>query len=477
MKINEINPSSRVDEGLGSALDTASRGLFGDYATSAIKGMFTGRGTKEQLTYDLFFKDFYNDALASLTNGIQSGVVDPSLEMSPDGEDSVPADDAGPSAGGTSASSEVPPETIKPAPGEPGAPAATTPPSPSTPTSTSTPTPPPAGKPTSATAGAVAAQKAQQQTSQNINNYVKQAAQQINKSTDKNQKIAITKELVNAMADRKGTPEWNNAVKGVEGILRRAGTDPSFANAAINNLKAGKTMSEAWRIYFANKLVEAVGLTWKDLGLCVLKEGKNYYIAESKFVKLNNLFESIMEVTSGGPGFGGGTSGPAPTIRRATAPTQQNVNLPTNAGVTAPTVPQAQQPEAQPAQARDAKSIGEYMLDWFTAYMGGTNWTSYRPSIIKIVKSIEDSYGSDKGKTGIKTLAKAAYSIPGADGAKGAQNAKPKDGEEPKQPTGNFGAAGFDSPEAKGTSDLANQLELLRKNNPEEFKKYMASQK
>jgi hypothetical protein len=77
MKINEFKKTERLDEGLGDALGGAARALVGDHAVSAIKGAFTGKGTKEQLTQDLFFKDFINDASSSLSNAVKSGIVNP----------------------------------------------------------------------------------------------------------------------------------------------------------------------------------------------------------------------------------------------------------------------------------------------------------------------------------------------------------------------------------------------------------------
>lgn len=383
MKINEINQPTTVNEGVGDAIGGLSRALVGDYATSAVKGMFTGKGTKEQLKQDLFFKDFYNDAVTSLQNGIKSGVVDASLTSNPTA-----------ATGNTDAETPVDPSSVTPQAGEPGA--------------------------ASATSNAVSAKKAQQQTTQTINNYIKGAASAINSTTDKKQKIALTKELVNSMADRQGSPEWENALAGVQGIIKRAGVDPGFAATAISNLKAGKTMSEAWRIYVANKLLESVGLTWDDLGLCVLREGKNYYIAESRFVKMNTIFESIMEETAG------------------------------------------------------AKSVGDYMLEWFTAYMSGTNWSSYRPKIVELCNKIEAAYPKGNWKDAIKTLGKAAFSLPGAGKAAGVQNAtagqqKPST----QQQTTDFGAG---SKSADDVRDLLSQSDIAAavKKNPALAAKYSA---
>lgn len=355
MKISEFK---KLEEQIKKQkLDELSLSSFiGDVGSAFVKGGFTGKGFKQQMIQDMFLKDFYDDAYTSLDNAVKGQLVNKDIK------------------GSLTGSKQVDPADIDPASDAASAP--------------------------SKTAPAVAANKAQQQTTQNINNYVKQAAQQINQTSDKNQKIAITKELVNSMADRQGTPEWNNAVKGVEGIIKRAGTDPGFANAAIGNLRAGKTMAEAWKIYFANKLVEAVGLTWNDLGLCVLKEGKSYYIAETKFVKLNQLFESIIEATGGGQ-----------------------------------------------------QSIGQYMLAWFNQYMNGVDWKANEATVLPMIQAIEDTYPSGY-KSAIKTLAKAAFAISKASpstlpaGIKDETDKLGKEGEEQPAPSGDFGANAHKKPEA-----------------------------
>ena len=434
MKISEFK---KIEEQRLAELSLSS--FIGDVGSAAVKSGFTGKGFKQQMIQDMFLKDFYDDAFTSLDNAVKGRLVNPKARgtLSPTAVEKNPAD-------------------VKPEQGQPGAkPAPAAPAAPGTPAARGTPpvapTTPgaPAAKP-SATAPAVAAKKAQQQTTQNINNYVKQAAQSINQATDKNQKIALTKELVNSMADRQGTPEWNNAVKGVEGIIKRAGTDPNFANQAVNNLRSGKTMSEAWRIYFANKLVEAVGLTWKDLGLSVLQEGKNYYIAETRYVKLNQLFESIMEVTTGGPGIGAAPAGTTATVGKAgSTPAAQNINTPPNATLAAPTVPAKQQ---QSQSSGGPQSVGQYMLAWFNQYMNGVDWKASEATVLPMIQAIEDSYPSGY-KNAIKTLAKAAFAISKASpsmpaGIKDETDKLDQEGGEEKPTTGDFGANAHKKPEA-----------------------------
>ncbi len=318
MKINEINQPKNLNEGTFMDL------LLGPELAGKYKK--TDRHAEAER---LFLDDFIDDATVSLNNGIKSGLVDPKLTTSTTG--AAPAE-------------PVDPSSIKP----------TAP-----------------GKPATGASGA-AAYKAQQQTSQNINNYVRGAAQAINKTTDKNQKIALAKELVNTMADRQGTPEWNNAVATVQQIIRRSGLDSSFANAAINNLKTGKTMSEAWRIYFANMLLESVGITWEQIGLCVLKEGTDYYVADKKYAKLNYIFESIVE-----------TDG--------------------------------------------AQSISDYMTDWFDLYMQGVDWRRKQSIVMPAIKDVEKTYKTDLGKAALEKLGRLAFALSGPAGQPpaGAKDIKP----------------------------------------------------
>jgi hypothetical protein len=70
MKINEFNNPKKIDESLAGA-------MFGDVPMSALKGMLSGKGGKHQLAQDIFLRDFYQDAITSLDNGIKSGYVDP----------------------------------------------------------------------------------------------------------------------------------------------------------------------------------------------------------------------------------------------------------------------------------------------------------------------------------------------------------------------------------------------------------------
>lgn len=257
MKIQDVKP---VNEDLAN--------VIGDYGASQvrqlgskIKGMF-GKGDgfsamsgEQRQVMDMFIRDLVGDASGALTQAIATGMVDPNLSTTsnvtpanpPRVEPTIP---------------QLTPATPKVAPGDANAP-----------------------------------DLAQQKTSQNINNYVRKIATDLNATTDKRQKVALTKEIVNFMADRKNYPEWQNTVAAVQQIIKKHNADPNFATAAITKLKAGQTMTEAWRVYFINKFLEAVNLTFNDLGLVLLKENRKngrYIIAEAKFYRLNKLFEGIV---------------------------------------------------------------------------------------------------------------------------------------------------------------------------------------
>jgi len=230
-------------------------------------------------------------------------------------------------------------------------------PTPTTPTAPST-------TPTTPTAPSTAPSKAnyqkQQQQTQNMNQYIQAAAKTINSTTDKAQKVALTKELVNYMADRHGYPEWQNGLATVNQVIKKGNVDPNFANAALSKIKTGQRMAEAWKIFYINKLIESVGLTWKDLGLTVLKENKKYYIAETKYLKLNKIFEGI-------------------------------VNL-----------------DEQATQ----QSISQYVTNYTNKYIGDNpNFKPYQTNIQQLAKRVEQEYSRDRGNKALTDLANLIYSM------------------------------------------------------------------
>jgi len=325
MKLNDFKQTEKkLDEFRLSS-------LLGDYGSAAAKKMFgqtDGKSVQSQMAMDIFLKDFVDDAIGGLVSGIKSGLIDPNLKTK-----------------GTA--KPVNPNSVQPAAGQPGA--ATTAPTTQPAQGTA-----PAQKP--GTSMAVGKFNQQKQTTQNMNQYIQSAAKTLNATQDKNQKIALTKELVNYMADRKGYPEWDNAVATVQQVIKKGAVDPNFANAAVGKIKAGQTMAEAWKVFYINKLLEAVDLTWGDIGLTVLKEStsKHYIIAETKYYKLNNLFENILN---------------------------------------------------------EAQSIGDYLKNWYAGYMKGVNYGPNQADVDKLINQVEATYGQDKGKGALEQLAQMSYSL------------------------------------------------------------------
>ncbi len=263
MRLTEFKDVQQVDE-----VGRTAR-MFGTQGAAALK-QFANRflpggdraegelSVADKMHKERFINSLFSAAFKSLQSEIASGRVDPTLKTSSTAE---PAD----------VSPAEPPKT------EPAAPAA-------------------GSTPKVAPGNAKAPGQAQRQTSQNINNYVRGLAQSLNKEPDRAKKMALAKELVNFMADRKDYPEWQNAVATAQQVIKRGIADPNFSNSAINRLKAGQMM-EAWQVYWINKLLESIGFTFKDLGLTLLKENKKngmYVLAETKFYKLNMIFESML---------------------------------------------------------------------------------------------------------------------------------------------------------------------------------------
>jgi len=162
------------------------------------------------------------------------------------------------------------------------------------------------------------------------------------------------------MADRHGYPEWQNGLATVNQVIKKGNVDPNFANAALSKIKTGQRMAEAWKIFYINKLIESVGLTWKDLGLTVLKENKKYYIAETKYLKLNKIFEGI-------------------------------VNL-----------------DEQATQ----QSISQYVTNYTNKYIGDNpNFKPYQTNIQQLAKRVEQEYSRDRGNKALTDLANLIYSM------------------------------------------------------------------
>jgi hypothetical protein len=264
MRLSDIKkPKKITNERLADYVGSSGAAQLKQFANKFLPGGDRREGmlsAGDKARKEEFISNFISAAYRSLNAEIDSGRVDPSLKSEPGG------------------STQEPPKPAQPPATEPAAPAATN------------------ATPKVAPGNAKAPGVGQRQTSQNINNYVRGIATSLNAEPDKAKKMALAKELVNFMADRKDYPEWQNALASAQQIIKKGIADPNFANSAINRLKAGQMM-EAWQVYWINKLLESIGFTFKDLGLTLLKENKrngNYILAETKFYKLNMIFEGML---------------------------------------------------------------------------------------------------------------------------------------------------------------------------------------
>jgi hypothetical protein len=120
---------------------------------------------------------------------------------------------------------------------------------------------------------------------------------------------------------------------------------------------------EAWNIYWINKLLESISLTWDDVGLVLLEnvKTKKYVVVESKYYKLNNIFESLLE---------------------------------------------------QDPAAGTGESISSYLSKWITQYTRGMKQGDYGndPDVKKLLAQVQQSYGKDSGKAALQQIASVIWS-------------------------------------------------------------------
>jgi len=118
--------------------------------------------------------------------------------------------------------------------------------------------------------------KAEPKKASNLNSYFQNFSKAMQGAGDKNQKIALAKELVNIVADR-GGQDSNTAVS----LLRKFGgntLDNNFKQAAMNALKKGARMESVFVDQFVTVLAEH-DITLQDLGLTMtLTEDRAYIV-------------------------------------------------------------------------------------------------------------------------------------------------------------------------------------------------------
>ena len=119
------------------------------------------------------------------------------------------------------------------------------------------------------------ATKAQPKTAKasSLNSYFQNFSSTMKQTSDKGQKIALAKELVNIVADR-GGQDSQSAVA----LLRRSGTlDNNFKQAAMNALKKGTRMESVFVEQFLQVLKEN-DISLKDIGLSMTLTEDSAYI-------------------------------------------------------------------------------------------------------------------------------------------------------------------------------------------------------
>lgn len=124
-----------------------------------------------------------------------------------------------------------------------------------------------AGQPAAAAAAPTAASTpaTAKPAGSNIDLYINNWAKNINAAKSSQEKIALAKEVINFLKDRKGSPEGQRGAAMAKAVLKRS-NDPRVQQIA----QSGAFAMERKIYTVANKLLEAVGLSWKDLGYRIL---------------------------------------------------------------------------------------------------------------------------------------------------------------------------------------------------------------
>jgi len=74
MKINEFGSPENLEEGVLSS-------MLGATPVAAMSGLLSRKGTKQTLTQNAFIKDFVDDAITSISNGLSGKFIDPKKSM------------------------------------------------------------------------------------------------------------------------------------------------------------------------------------------------------------------------------------------------------------------------------------------------------------------------------------------------------------------------------------------------------------
>lgn len=115
-------------------------------------------------------------------------------------------------------------------------------------------------------------------------------------------------------------------------------------------------------------------------------------------------------------------------------------------------------------EEQPTETIGEYMIRWFDTYMEGTNWKTKQGIILPIIKDIEKTYNSDKGRAAIEKLGRVAWDMLGKAPSvpAGAKDIVPNR----EAPSAASGGGKIST-----TSEIISAIANLKKTNPMEFNK------
>lgn len=110
-------------------------------------------------------------------------------------------------------------------------------------------------------------------------------------------------------------------------------------------------------------------------------------------------------------------------------------------------------------EADGADSITEYMTTWFDMYMKGVDWRAKQNVVMPIIQEIEKTYATDQGRAAIEKLGRVAFSLsgPAKQAPAGARDAKDP-APEPKAPAAPKPAP---KPATKNADEVARDLLAL----------------
>ena len=107
-----------------------------------------------------------------------------------------------------------------------------------------------------------------------VDSYVNNWAKAMRGARSKDQQITLAKEIMGFLRDRQGSPEAARGAQMAKAVLKRS------ADPTVRKIAQSSAFAMERRIYaIANKILESVGLTWKDIGYrIVITESTAEYV-------------------------------------------------------------------------------------------------------------------------------------------------------------------------------------------------------